>query len=160
MARLSRIEAWPWATQAVRDAGLTGTVRVRVTNRAGQPIPGAFVTVLTAHDPAAALTDANGRATIRNAASVPALQVKAYAAGLVYHEVHVNLAPGSDRRCRHRAARRQPQGPGAGGLSRRSRRRPGRAARRGQPADDGHRSSGRGGSGRGPAFRLEPGTWA
>ena len=95
MARLSRIEAWPWATQAVRDAGLTGTVRVRVTNRAGQPIPGAFVTVLTAHDPAAALTDADGRATIRNAASVPALQVKAYAAGLVYHEVHVNLAPGA-----------------------------------------------------------------
>ena len=95
MARLSRIEAWPWATQAVRDAGLTGTVRVRVTNRAGKPIPGAFVTVLTAHDPAAALTDANGRATIRNAASVPALQVKAYAAGLVYHEVHVNLAPGA-----------------------------------------------------------------
>jgi mono/diheme cytochrome c family protein len=95
MARLSRIDAWPWATQAVRDAGLTGTVRVRVTNRAGQPIPGAFVTVLTAHDPAAALTDASGRATIRNAASVPALQVKAYAPGLVYHEVHVNLAPGA-----------------------------------------------------------------
>ena len=38
MARSSRIEAWPRATQAVRDAGLTGTVRVRVTNRAGQPI--------------------------------------------------------------------------------------------------------------------------
>jgi hypothetical protein len=95
MARLARIEAWPWATQAVRDAGLTGTVRVRVTNRAGQPIPGAFVTVLTAHDPAAALTDANGRAIIRNAAAVQALQVKAYAAGLVYHEVHVNLTPGA-----------------------------------------------------------------
>jgi mono/diheme cytochrome c family protein len=95
MARLSRIEAWPWATQAVRDAGLTGTVRVRVTNRAGQPIANAFVTVLTAHDPAAALTDANGRATIVNAAAVPALQVKAYAAGLVYHEVHVNLTPGT-----------------------------------------------------------------
>ncbi|MBM4457946.1 MAG: hypothetical protein FJ011_09320 [Chloroflexi bacterium] len=95
MARLSRIEAWPWASQAVRDAGLTGTVRVRVTNRAGQPIANAFVTVLTARDPAAALTDASGRATILNAAAVPALQVKAYAAGLVYHEVHVNLAPGA-----------------------------------------------------------------
>ena len=95
MARLSRIEAWPWATQAVRDAGLTGTVRVRVTNRSGQPLANAFVTVLTAHDPAAALTDADGRATIVNAAAVPALQVKAYAAGLVYHEVHVNLAPGA-----------------------------------------------------------------
>jgi hypothetical protein len=95
MARLSRIEAWPWATQAVRDAGLTGAVRVRVTNRSGQPIANAFVTVLTAHDPAAALTDASGRATISNAAAVPALQVKAYAAGLVYHEVHVSLAPGA-----------------------------------------------------------------
>ena len=53
------------------------------------------MTVLTADDPAAALTDVNGRATILNAAAVPALQVKAYAPGLVYHEVHVNLAPGA-----------------------------------------------------------------
>ncbi len=95
MARLSRIEALPWASQAVRDAGLTGTVRVRVTNRAGQPMPNAFVTVLTARNPTAALTDASGRATITNVAAVPALQVKAYAAGLVYHEVHVNIAPGA-----------------------------------------------------------------
>ena len=30
-----------------------------------------------------------------NSAAVPALQVKAYAAGMVYHEVHVNLAAGA-----------------------------------------------------------------
>jgi len=95
MARLSRIEAWPWATQAVRDAGLVGTVNVRVTNPAGQPIPNAFVTVLTARNPVGVQTDAAGRATIPNAAAVPALQVKAYAAGRVYHEVHVNLASGA-----------------------------------------------------------------
>jgi cytochrome c553 len=93
MTRLSRIEAWPWATQAVRDAGLVGTVSVRVTNQAGQPIPNAFVTALTARNPVGVQTDAAGRATIPNVAAVPALQVKAYAPGLVYHEVHVNLAP-------------------------------------------------------------------
>jgi len=93
MARLSRIEAWPWATQAVRDAGLVGTVSMRVTNQAGQPIPNAFVTVLTARNPVGVQTDAAGRATIPNVAAVPALQVKAYAPGVVYHEVHVNLAP-------------------------------------------------------------------
>jgi mono/diheme cytochrome c family protein len=95
MTRLARIEALPWATQAVRDAGLTGTVRVRVTNQAGRPIPNAFVTVLTSRNPVGLQTDANGRATIVNAAAVPALQVKAYGAGLVYHEVHANLAPGA-----------------------------------------------------------------
>jgi cytochrome c553 len=93
MARLSRIEAWPWASQAVRDAGLVGTVSVRVTNQAGQPIPGALVTVLTARNPVGVQADAAGRVTIPNVAAVPALQVKAYASGLVYHEVHVNLAP-------------------------------------------------------------------
>jgi cytochrome c553 len=93
MARLSRIEAWPWATQAVRDAGLVGTVSVRVTNQAGQPIPNAFVTVLTARNPVGVQTDATGRATIPNVAAVPALQVKAYAPGVVYHEVHANLTP-------------------------------------------------------------------
>jgi mono/diheme cytochrome c family protein len=95
MTRLARIEALPWATQAVRDAGLTGTVRVRVTNQAGRPIPNAFVTVLTSRNPVGVQTDASGRATILNAAAVPALQVKAYAAGVVYHEVHANLAPGA-----------------------------------------------------------------
>jgi mono/diheme cytochrome c family protein len=95
MTRLSRIEALPWATQAVRDAGLTGTVRVRVTNQAGKPIPGAFVTVLTARNPVGAQTDGSGRVTIPNVAAVPALQVKAYGAKLVYHEEHANLAPGA-----------------------------------------------------------------
>jgi hypothetical protein len=95
MVRISRLDAWPLATQAVRDAGLVGTVRVRVTNRAGNPIPGAFVTVLTAHTPVGVRADRGGRATIVNVAAVPALQVKAYAAGLVYHEIHVNLSPGA-----------------------------------------------------------------
>lgn len=99
-----------------------------MTNRAGKPIPGAFVTVLTAHDPAAALTDANGRATIRNAASVPALQVKAYAAGLAYHEVHVNLAlsatadaaialPGANPKGQAPAVSAASAGPGSGAVS-------------------------------------------
>jgi hypothetical protein len=95
MVRISRLDAWPLATQAVRDAGLVGTVRVRVTNPAGSPIAGAFVTALTAHTPVGVQADNRGRATIVNVAAVPALQVKAYAAGLVYHEVHVNLSPGA-----------------------------------------------------------------
>jgi hypothetical protein len=70
-------------------------VRVRVTNQSGGPIPGAFVTVLTAHTPVGVRADSAGWATIVNVAAVPALQVKAYAAGLVYHEVHVNLSPGT-----------------------------------------------------------------
>ncbi len=95
MVRISRLDAWPLATQAVRDAGLVGTVRVRVTNPAGSPIPGALITVLTAHTPVGVQADNSGRATIVNVAAIPALQVKAYAAGLVYHEVHVNLSPGA-----------------------------------------------------------------
>jgi mono/diheme cytochrome c family protein len=95
MVYISRLDAWPLATQAVRDAGLAGIVRVRVTNQAGSPIAGAFVTVLTSHTPVGVRTNDAGWATIVNVAAVPALQVKAYAAGLVYHEVHVNLAPGS-----------------------------------------------------------------
>jgi mono/diheme cytochrome c family protein len=110
MVRISRLDAWPLATQAVRDAGLTGTVRVQVVNPAGQPIPNAFVTVLTAHTPMGARTDASGRATISGVAAVPALQVKAYADGLVYHEVHVNLAPGATA-----DARIALPGPSAGG---------------------------------------------
>ena len=51
MVKISRLDAWPLATQAVRDAGLTGNVRVQVVNQAGRPIPNAFVTVLTAHTP-------------------------------------------------------------------------------------------------------------
>jgi mono/diheme cytochrome c family protein len=95
MVRVSRLDAWPLATQAVRDAGLVGTVRVRVTDQAGNPIAGAFVTVLTVHTPLGVRADSSGRATIVNVAAVPALQVKAYAGGLVYHEVHVNLSPGT-----------------------------------------------------------------
>jgi mono/diheme cytochrome c family protein len=95
MVRICRLDAWPLATQAVRDAGLVGNVRVRVTDTAGAPIAGAFVTVLTAHTPLGDRTDASGQAAIANVAAVPALQVKAYADGLVYHEVHVNLSPGA-----------------------------------------------------------------
>jgi hypothetical protein len=93
MVRISRLDAWPLATQAVRDAGLVGTVRVRVTDPAGNPLAGAFVTVLTAHTPVGVRANSSGRVDIVNVAAVPALQVKAYADGLVYHEVHVNLSP-------------------------------------------------------------------
>jgi hypothetical protein len=95
MVRLSRLDAWPLATEAVRRAGLVGALRVRVTDQAGRAIPQAFVTVLTAHTPVGARVDGTGRATISNVAAVPALQVKAYSEGLVYHEVHVNLSPGA-----------------------------------------------------------------
>ena len=95
MVYVSRLDAWPYATQAVRQAGLVGNVRVRVTDPAGNPIPGAFVTVLTTHTPLGVQADAAGRATLTNVAAVPQLQVKAYAAGRVYHEVHVNLSPGA-----------------------------------------------------------------
>lgn len=95
MVRICRLDAWPLATQAVRDAGLAGTVRVRVTDEGGNPMSGAFVTVLTAHTPVGARTNGNGQVTISDVAAVPALQVKAYAGGLVYHETHVNLSPGS-----------------------------------------------------------------
>jgi hypothetical protein len=70
-------------------------VSVQVTDQAGNPIAGAFVTVLTAHTPVGVIADNAGRATITGVAAVPALQVKAYAAGLVYHEIHVNLSPGT-----------------------------------------------------------------
>ena len=93
--RICRMDTLPLATQAVRDAGVVGNVRVRVTNRAGQPISGALVTVLTAHTPLAGRTDGSGRATFTNAAAIPALMVKAYDAGLIYHEVNANLSPGA-----------------------------------------------------------------
>jgi mono/diheme cytochrome c family protein len=94
MVRICRLDAWPLATQAVRDAGLAGTVRVQVTDQGGSPISGAFVTVLTSHTPVGVRTDGEGRATVSNVAAVPALQVKAYDEGLVYHEAHVNLSAG------------------------------------------------------------------
>jgi len=77
------------------DAGLVGTVRVRVVDPSGQPIAGAFVTVLTAHTPLAGRTDNSGRATFVNVAAVPALPVKAYSAGRVYHEWNFNVSAGA-----------------------------------------------------------------
>jgi mono/diheme cytochrome c family protein len=92
--RICRIDTLPRATQAVRDAGLVGTARVRVVDQSGQPIAGAFVTVLTAHTPVAGQTDGSGRATFVNVAAVPALPVKAYTEGRVYHEFNFNVSPG------------------------------------------------------------------
>jgi len=91
MVKISRLDSWPLAAQAVRDAGAVGKVRVRVTNLSGQPINGAFVTILTAHLPAAGMTDASGTVTLHNISALQGMQVKAYAAGLVYHEVHANV---------------------------------------------------------------------
>jgi mono/diheme cytochrome c family protein len=93
--QICRLDTLPWATQAVRDAGLVGQARVRVVDQAGQPIAGAFVTALTAHSPLAGRTDHAGWATFVNVAAVPALPVKAYAEGRVYHEVNFNISPSS-----------------------------------------------------------------
>ncbi len=93
--KICRIDTLPRATQAVRDAGLVGTVRVRVVDQAGKAIPGAFVTALTAHTPIGVRADASGRVTVANVAAVPALAVKAYAEGYVYHEFNANLSPGA-----------------------------------------------------------------
>jgi mono/diheme cytochrome c family protein len=90
-----RIDTLPWATQAIRDAGLVGTVRIRVLDQAGKPLAGALATALSAHTPLGARTDSSGGVTFVNVAAVPALAVKAYAAGRVYHEFNVNLAPGA-----------------------------------------------------------------
>ena len=92
---ICRIDTLPKATQAVRDAGLVGEARVRVVDQAGQPIAGALVTVLTAHTPLAGRTDGSGRASFVNVAAVPALPVKAYTAGRVYHELNFNVSPGA-----------------------------------------------------------------
>ena len=78
---ICRLDTQPWATQAIRDVGLTGTVRVRIVDQAGRPIPGAFATVLTAHTPLGAQADSSGRVTFVNVAAVPALPVKAYVEG-------------------------------------------------------------------------------
>jgi hypothetical protein len=94
MVRISRLDAWPLAAQAVRQTGWVGQVVVKVTDQNGAPIPGALVTVLTAHSPVAAVADTAGTAVLNNVAAVPALQVKAYADGLVYHEVHANVPAG------------------------------------------------------------------
>jgi mono/diheme cytochrome c family protein len=94
MVEISRLDSWPLATLAVKQAGFSGSVRVQVKNPAGNPIQGALVTALTAPDPSAGITDANGRVTIPDLAAVRVMQVKAYSDGLVYHEVHVTVPTG------------------------------------------------------------------
>jgi mono/diheme cytochrome c family protein len=94
MVEISRLDAWPLATLAVKQAGFTGSVRVLVKDPGGRPINGALVTALTAPDPSAGITDANGRVTIPDLAAVRVMQVKAYEDGLVYHEVHVTVPTG------------------------------------------------------------------
>jgi mono/diheme cytochrome c family protein len=94
MVEISRLDAWPLATLAVKQAGFTGSVRVQVNNPGGKPLQGALVTALTAPNPSAGITDANGRVTIPDLAAVRVMQIKAYEDGLVYHEVHVTVPSG------------------------------------------------------------------
>jgi mono/diheme cytochrome c family protein len=94
MVEISRLDAWPRASLAVKQAGFTGSVGVRVRDQQGNPISGALVTALTAPTPAAGRTDSSGRVTISNLAAVRVMQVKAYKDGLVYHEVNVTVPTG------------------------------------------------------------------
>ncbi len=94
MVEISRLDAWPSATLAVKQAGFTGSVRVRVRDQSGNPIAGALVTALTAPSPTAGITDGNGLVTLNELAAVRVMQVKAYQGGLVYHEVHVTVPTG------------------------------------------------------------------
>ncbi len=94
MVTLSRLDAWPSASLAVKQAGFTGSVLVRVRDQNGSPIAGALVTALTAPSPTAGQTDGNGQVVIRDLAAVRVMQVKAYSDGLVYHEVHVTVPQG------------------------------------------------------------------
>jgi len=94
MVEISRLDAWPLASLAIKQAGFTGSVQVRVRDQSGNPIAGALVTALTAPNPSAGMTDANGRVTINDLAAVRVMQVKAYQDGLVYHEVHVTVPAG------------------------------------------------------------------
>ncbi|MGD9316920.1 MAG: c-type cytochrome, partial [Anaerolineae bacterium] len=94
MVEISRLDSWPLASLAVKQAGFTGSVRVLVKDSGGRPINGALVTALTAPNPSAGITDANGRVTIGELAAVRVMQVKAYEDGLVYHEVHVTVPTG------------------------------------------------------------------
>jgi mono/diheme cytochrome c family protein len=94
MVEVSRLDSWPLAALAVKQAGFVGSVRVTVTAPNGNPIRGALVTALTAPSPSAGITDANGRVTIPDLAAVRVMQVKAYSDGLVYHEVHVTVPTG------------------------------------------------------------------
>jgi hypothetical protein len=112
MVEISRLDSWPLASLAVKQAGFTGSVRVTVKNSSGQPIQGALVTALTAPNPSAGITDGNGRVTVSNLAAVRVMQVKAYKDGLVYHEVHVTVPTGG----RANAEITLP-GPSAGGVA-------------------------------------------
>jgi mono/diheme cytochrome c family protein len=94
MVEISRLDSWPLASLAVKQAGFAGSVRVQVKDPSGRPIQGALVTALTAPEPSAGITDADGRITIPDLAAVRVMQVKAYQDGLVYHEVHVTVPTG------------------------------------------------------------------
>ncbi len=94
MVEISRLDSWPLAALAVKQAGFTGSVRVTVNDSGGRPIQGALVTALTAPNPSAGITNASGQVTISNLAAVRVMQVKAYKDGLVYHEVHVTVPTG------------------------------------------------------------------
>ena len=94
MVEISRLDAWPSASLAVKQAGFAGSVLVRVKRPNGTPLAGALVTALTAPSPTAGRTDGNGQVLIRDLAAVRVMQVKAYADGLVYHEVHVTVPEG------------------------------------------------------------------
>lgn len=94
MVEISRLDAWPSASLAVKQAGFVGSVLARVKDPSGNPIAGALVTALTAPSPAAGRTDGNGQVLVPNLAAVRVMQVKAYADGLVYHEVHVTVPEG------------------------------------------------------------------
>ena len=91
MVEISRLDSWPLACLAVKQAGFVGSVRVTVRDPNGNPMEGALVTALTAPNPSAGITDSNGRVTIPDLAAVRVMQVKAYSGGLVYHEVHVTV---------------------------------------------------------------------
>jgi mono/diheme cytochrome c family protein len=94
MVSISRLDAWPRASLAVKQAGFTGSVLVRVKNSDGSAFRGALVTALTAPFPTAGRTDSNGQLLLHDLAAVRVMQIKAYADGLVYHEVHVTVPQG------------------------------------------------------------------
>ena len=94
MVEISRLDSWPRASLAVKQAGFTGSVLVRVRNQGGSPIAGALVTALTGPTPAGGQTDSNGQVLIPDLAAVRVMQVKAYSDGLVYHEVNVTVPQG------------------------------------------------------------------